>query len=250
MATLIISEQDSSLNALIEALSASLDATSCTIYTGRPVDKNYVGTSQIYENYDSTIQILPPEEMYQFPGKKNIALVKSKLANDDKHFLKKFDLVLPIERPLDSAIYTKTEQLFNHKNERLRLYYEEDDNAYEVLKAYYSEFVRDESVILYYIGDNYDDHGKYVKKILDKDNYPHTMVFNNALYHNKVSILQNANATLTENEEAIFYSKPYIWYNQMRNAWLSLKDFENNREFVKNPDCNEMIKRIKCALET
>lgn len=250
MATLIISERDSSLNALIKALGASLDASSCTIYTGRPEDKNYVGISQIYEDYDSTIQIVPPEEMHCFPGKKNIALVKPNLANDDKHFLKKFDAVFTLERPLDSAQYTKTEHLFDHRNERLRLYYEEDDNAYEVLKTYYSEFIRDESVMLYYVGDNYDDHAKYIKKVLGKDNYPHTMVFNNALYHNKVSILQNANASLTENEEVIFYNKPYVRPVDMRDAWLSLKDFANNRKLVKNPDCDEMIKRIKCVLET
>lgn len=249
MATLIISEQDSSLNALIKALSASLDASSCTIYTGRPEDSNYVGISQICEEFDSTIQILPPEEMFCFPGKKNIALVKPNLANDELHFIKKFDKVLPLQRPLDSAAYIQDSNLFTHKNERLRIYYEEDERVYDVLKTYYSEFIKDESIIFYYVGDNYDDHGKYLKKILGKDNYPHTMVFSNANYSNKVAIIKNCNATLTLNEETQFYEKPYIQPEQMRDAWLSLKDFPFTKVET-FPNTDKIIESIKCALET
>jgi hypothetical protein len=248
MATLIISEKDSSLNALIKALGASLDASSCTIYTGRPEDPNYVGISQICEDFDSTIQIVPPEEMFLFPGKKNIALVKPNLANDELHYIKKFDSILNLDRPINSAEYIKHQELFTHKKEKLRLYYEEDENVFEVLKTFYSEFIKEESVILYYVGDNYEDHAKYIKKILGKNDYPYTMVFNNANYTNKVEILKNSNATITENEETFFYKKPLVKINEMRDAWLSLKDFTtiNSRKFL---ETNEIIERIKCALE-
>lgn len=249
MATLIISEKDSSLNALIKALGSSLDASSCTIYTGRPEDPNYVGIGQICKDFDSTIQILPPEEMFCFPGKKNIALVKPNLANDDQHYLKKFDKILPLQRPLDSARYIKTHELFAHKKERLRIYYEESTDVYNVLNYYYSEFIKDESIILYYVGDNYEDHAQYIKKKLGKDNYPYTMVFSNANYTNKISILQNSNATLTESEESIFFDKPLLNLNELRDAWLSLKDFTRltSKEILST---EEIIERIKCALET
>jgi len=248
MGTLIISEKDSSLNALIKALGASLDASSCTIYTGRPEDSNYVGISQICEDFDSTIQILPPEEMFYFPGKKNVALVKPNLANDELHYLKKFSKVLPLERPLDSAVYIQDNNLFTHKNERLRIYYEEDDNVYDVLKSYYSEFTKDESVILYYVGDNYDTHANYIKTVLNKDNYPYTMVFSNANYSNKVSIVKNSNSTLVDNQETVYYEKLLISLEQLREAWLSLKDFSflTSKEFLQT---DKIVERIKCALE-
>lgn len=248
MSVLIISEPDSALNALFKALEGPLDASFIQIYTGRPKDPSFTQIGVLKAKYEATIQILDPIDMFKFPGYKNIAIIKQKPTNSENHMLKSMDKVLTLKRPFNSSEYVKKEVLFQQPNESFRIYYEECENAYNVLKTYFDTFGFDEDVILYYVGNNFQKHAEYIKSNNNYERYPKVLALSNTNYTQRLSIIKNSNISLSPSVDTEYLGVPSIYLHELRKAWYKRPKTSTNNPELYTTD--SIISEIKCALGT
>lgn len=249
MSILIVSEQDSAVNGLVNALKSLITADHVAIDLGRHPDPVFALKPILCDNYQAVIQLIDVQEMWAFPGVKNIGVLFRPLSNAECLLNPIPDKILSVDLPIDSLVDIPTNNLFSHKNEILRIYYEEDERAFEVLTTYMRTFNATDNVILYFVGEKLKIHMEYIRHFHQNAGKPHILEFGNAVFSDKKSILDNANCTLMPKcISSLTHSLPYIPIDNMRDAWLDLSSFAPPAINMQNT-CENLAKRILCELE-